>query len=102
MQRPITAEQLQRWRAEAKGLDALAEHGSDRRARVAVMDVSVVLALLDEIQRLKTCVHPGAGGVCMPRISDGWCVWCERPLPPGWLDSVVPRGHSTATGQSNG
>ena len=50
-ERHISDAQLELWRAEARALDALAEHGSDRRARVAVMDVSVVLALLDELER---------------------------------------------------
>jgi hypothetical protein len=54
MARPITGEQLSSWRAEAEALDALVERGNDRRARMAVMDVSVVLALLDEIDRLNT------------------------------------------------
>ena len=26
------------------------------------------------------CSHPGAAGPCMPRVSDGRCIWCERPL----------------------
>jgi hypothetical protein len=49
MAKPITAEQLATWRAEAEALDALAERGSERRARVAVKNVSVVLTLLDEV-----------------------------------------------------
>jgi hypothetical protein len=39
-------------------LDALVEHGNGRRARTAVMDVVVVLALLDEIDRLKEAFIP--------------------------------------------
>jgi hypothetical protein len=58
MARPITADQLARWRAEAEALDAVAERGSEHRARAAVMDVSVVLALLDEIERLKEAFVP--------------------------------------------
>lgn len=26
------------------------------------------------------CRHPGAGGPCVARVSDGQCIWCERPL----------------------
>jgi hypothetical protein len=58
MARPITADQLATWRAEAEALDALAERGTERRAHVAVMDVSVVLALLDEVDRLKEAFVP--------------------------------------------
>lgn len=47
-QRGISVEQLARWRAEARGLDQLASRGSEERARVSVIDASVVLDLLDE------------------------------------------------------
>src|SRR5262245_2299293 len=58
-ERPIPAEQLDRWREEAEALDVREPHGSERRARVAVMDVSVVLDLLDEIDSLKAAFVPG-------------------------------------------
>lgn len=28
------------------------------------------------------CTKPGALGPCMPRVSDGRCIWCERLMPP--------------------
>ena len=31
--------------------------------------------------RTTACSHPGAGGPCMPRVSDGRCIWCDRALP---------------------
>jgi hypothetical protein len=101
-QRPLAADVLARWRAEASALDALEPRDTDRRARVSVIDVSVVLTLLDEIEKLKTCVHAGAKGVCMPRTSDGRCIWCERSLPPGWLESVLPRSQSPDMSQAGG
>lgn len=51
--RAIPLEQLARWRREAAGLDKLASRDTDRRARVSVIDVSVVLELLDEVDRLR-------------------------------------------------
>ncbi len=55
--RPIPVEQLAGWRAEAEGLDELAARGTDHRARVAVMDVDVVLSLLDEVDRLRRALR---------------------------------------------
>jgi len=92
MARPITGEQLSSWRAEAEALDALVERGNDRRARMAVMDVSVVLALLDEIDRLKEAFVPrplqnseGVGSIPHERLSQ-WRSdaerWQEDPLDP--------------------
>lgn len=31
---------------------------------------------------LSECSHPEAKSACMPRDTDGRCVWCERELPP--------------------
>jgi len=52
-ERLISVEQLASWRREAEGLDKLAGRGTDSRARVSVIDVSVVLSLLDEVERLR-------------------------------------------------
>lgn len=26
------------------------------------------------------CSHAGAAGPCLPRLADGRCIWCERPM----------------------
>ena len=64
-ERPISSEQLARWRREAEGLDKLADRGTDRRARVAVVDVDIVLSLLDEVERLRRelSVHANDGSL---------------------------------------
>lgn len=58
MTKAISGEQLEQWRAEASRLDAQCERGTERRARNAVMDVSIVLALLDEVERLRAGWRP--------------------------------------------
>jgi hypothetical protein len=70
MSSPISVEQLASWRREAQGLDKLADRDSDRRARVTVMDVSVVLSLLDEVERLRgtLSVHANDGSLAVGPI----------------------------------
>lgn len=35
-----------------------------------------------ELADFVMCPHPGANGSCMPNVTDGKCVWCDRDLPP--------------------
>jgi hypothetical protein len=39
----------------------------------------------------RRCPHPGAAGPCEPRLSDGRCIWCERPMLPARPVPLVRR-----------
>lgn len=61
---------------QSVGLPADFDAWRDNRA-------SALAGILDRAgaDQAPVCAHHGAHGVCMPRIVDGRCIWCERTLP---------------------
>lgn len=57
---------------------------------VRTLERTVLNRLRDTAPLFEHCSHSGALGPCLPRVRDGRCIWCERPMTPAEQAAAYP------------